>query len=103
MKYLSCCLLSGLLMAGPAMAAPASERENLALLISQLNQLNATLARAEQQASLSPHSRFFFDYRQVRADIHAMRTGVEQYLTPSRAQTRVVLPLVGDYRQEMSP
>ena len=103
MKFLSCCLLSGLLLAGPAMAVPASERENLALLISQLNQLNATLKRAEQQASLSPHARFFFDYRQASSDIHVMRTGVERYLTPSRAQPRMVLPLAGDYRRESVP
>ena len=103
MKFLSCCLLSGLLLSAPVMAVPASERENFALLISQLNQLNATLERAEQQASLSPRSRFFFDYHQARADIHAMHTGVEQYLTPSRAQPRTVLPLAGDYRRESVP
>lgn len=96
-------LLPGVLLAGPAMATPATEQENLALLLGQLSQMDATLQRAEKQASVAPDTRFFFDYRQARADIRAMRTGVEHYLTPVRAQPRTVVPLAGQYRQEATP
>lgn len=96
-------LLSGLLLAGPAMATPATEQENLALLLGQLSQMDATLQRAEKQASVASEPRFFFDYRQARADIGAMRTGVEHYLAPARAQPRTVAPLAGQYRQEAAP
>ena len=100
MKLLPFLILPALLLTGSALAASASEQENFALLLSQLNLMNATLKRAEQQTSFSPASRFFFDYPQAYADIRLMREGIERYLTPSRAQPEVVLPLAGDYRRE---
>ncbi|WMY72485.1 RAQPRD family integrative conjugative element protein [Buttiauxella selenatireducens] len=103
MKISPYLLLPGLLLAGAAMATPATEQESLALLLRQFDQLNATLQRAQRQASLTAGSRFFFDYPQAHADIRAMRTGVEHYLSPSRAQPRTVLPLMGLYRQEQAP
>lgn len=96
-------LLPGLLLTAPAMAIPATEQENLALLLSQFDQLNATLQRAQRQSSFTPATRFFFDYPQAYADMRAMRTGVEHYLTPSRSQPRTVLPLMGRYRQDQTP
>ena len=100
MKSFPFLFLPALALAGPVMATPATEQENLTLALSQLNQLTATLQRAEQQASLSPQNRFFFDYAQANSDIYTMHQGVERYLTPSRAQPQSVLPLAGDYRQE---
>lgn len=100
MKRFSYLCLSGFLLAGHATATPTTERENLSLLLTQLNQVESTLRRAEEQASVAPDSRFFFDYSQAYADIRAIRTGIEQYLTPSRAQPQTVLPLAGQYRRE---
>ena len=100
MNRLPFLVLPALLLAGPVLAAPAGEQENLALMLSQLNQLTATLQRAQAQTPLSPEARFFFDYPQAYADIRTMREGVECYLTPSRAQPQTVLPLAGDYRRE---
>lgn len=82
------------------MAVPPTEQENLSLLLNQLNQFESTLQRAEKQASVAPGSRFFFDYPQAYADIQVIRTGIEQHLTPSRAQPQPVLPLAGQYRRE---
>ncbi|ECE6019156.1 hypothetical protein DL121_13060 [Salmonella enterica subsp. enterica] len=92
--------LSGIVLAGNALAAPASESATLSLLLTQLDMLDATLKRAESQSSVAPGERFFFDYSQAHADIRAVRAGVEQYLTPSRAQPQPVLPLAGQYRRE---
>lgn len=100
MKYLSSLCLSGFLLAGHATATPTTEQENLSLLLAQLNQFESTLQRAEKQASIMPAPRFFFDYPQAYADIRAIRSGVGQYLTPSRAQPQPVLPLAGQYRRE---
>lgn len=102
MNHLPCLLFSALMLARPALAASAGEQENLTLLLSQLSQMNATLQRAEAQASMSPEARFFFDYPQACADLRTMREGVERYLAPSRAQPQTVLPLAGDYRREAS-
>lgn len=81
-------------------AAPASEHENLALVMKQLNQLESTLQRAQEQARLSDAGRFYFDYPQIHADISAMRDGVTHYLSPSRAQPRDVSTFTGLYRRE---
>jgi len=96
-------VLSGLLLAGTVSVAHATEQDNLALLLSQLRLLDATLQRAEKQATVATDPRFYFDYPQAHADIQAMRNGIKHYLTPSRAQPRQVLPLAGAYRQERKP
>lgn len=93
-------LLTGMALAFSAHAAPTSEQASLALLLTQLDQMQSTLARAEAQADEAPSARFYFDYRQARADIRAMRTGIHRYLSPARAQPRNVTTLSGLYRQE---
>ena len=103
MKIPSFLVLSGLLLTGSISVAHAAEQDNLALLLSQLRLLDATLQRAEKQAIVATDLRFYFDYPQAHADIQAMRNGIEHYLTPSRAQPRQVLPLAGTYRQERKP
>ncbi|ECD9611727.1 conjugal transfer protein [Salmonella enterica subsp. salamae] len=95
--------LVGLALTAPVHAAPTSEQASLTLLISQLNQLESTLHRAQAQASVTPDERFFFDYPQALADIRTVRAGIEHYLTPSRAQPHTVLPLSGQYRAEDVP
>ncbi|EJX0634381.1 conjugal transfer protein [Salmonella enterica] len=96
-------LIVGLTLTASVYAAPTSEQASLALLINQLNQMESTLQRAQSQASVTPDSRFFFDYPQAFEDIRAVRTGIEHYLTPSRAQPQPVLPLSGQYRTEGIP
>ena len=79
----------------------ANENEELALTLKQLAQIESTLKRAHQTAqSNAAEQRFFFDYPQVHHDIQLMRSGIEQYLSPSRAQPRAAIPLVGEYRRE---
>lgn len=79
----------------------ANENEELALTLKQLTQIESTLKRARQTAqSNADEQRFFFDYPQVHHDIQLMRSDIEQYLSPSRAQSRAVIPLVGEYRRE---
>ncbi|MCX8967302.1 conjugal transfer protein [Erwinia psidii] len=100
--YLSLRLLlfTGVMFPLLAHSTPSSERETLALLVNQLNQMEFTLQRAQAQASVAPDERFFFDYPQAYADIQTLRNGIEHYLTPVRAQPHAVLPLSGKYRTE---
>ncbi|PHM50136.1 exported protein [Xenorhabdus sp. KK7.4] len=55
---------------------------------------------AEKQSAPSEHPRYHFDYSRIRADLHTLKAGIDRYLSPSRDQPRVPVPLSGDYRQE---
>ncbi|EDV0068887.1 integrative conjugative element protein, RAQPRD family [Salmonella enterica subsp. enterica] len=84
-------------------AAFASEKDELALVMRQLDQLQASLDRAQTlSAQASGDGRFYFDYNRATADIRVMKQGISQYLDPSRAQPR--LPegdaVSGQYRRE---
>ncbi|HCM1918767.1 TPA: integrative conjugative element protein, RAQPRD family [Salmonella enterica subsp. salamae serovar 28:r:e,n,z15] len=89
-----------------SLAAPsafASEKDELALVMRQLDQLQASLDRARSlSAQASADGRFYFDYTRATGDIRAMKQGISQYLDPSRAQPR--LPegdaVSGQYRRE---
>lgn len=84
-------------------SALASEKDELALVMRQLDQLQASLDRAQTlSAQASGDGRFYFDYPRATGDIRAMKQGISQYLDPSRAQPR--LPegdaVSGQYRRE---
>ncbi|MFP1824536.1 integrative conjugative element protein, RAQPRD family [Lonsdalea quercina] len=100
MTFLTRLCLSATMLAGPVYAIPTTEQASLALMLTQLDHIEATLQRAQAQASLAPAERFFFDYPQACADIKAIRTGIQHYLVPARAQPRTIVPLSGRYRLE---
>lgn len=96
-------LIPAILLSLAAPAASASEKDELALVMRQLDQLQASLDRAQTlSAQASGDGRFYFDYTRATADIRAMKQGISQYLDPSRAQPR--LPegdaVSGQYRRE---
>lgn len=93
-------LLTGMVLACTAHAAPTTEQANLALLTRQLNQMESTLKRAESQARLAPNTRYRFDYSHAFTDIHTIRHGIHDYLSPARTQPRNVTALSGLYRRE---
>ncbi|EPP3203148.1 RAQPRD family integrative conjugative element protein [Salmonella enterica subsp. enterica serovar Catumagos] len=81
-------------------AAPLTEREELTLTLNQLSQIEASLHRAQQSARTDINERYYFDYPRIHSDISTLRSGIEHYLTPSRAQPRDTATLVGQYREE---
>ena len=83
-----------------ASAAPLTEREELTLSLSQLTQIEASLHRAQQSARTSINERYYFDYPRIHGDITTLRSGIEHYLTPARAQPRDTATLTGQYREE---
>ena len=93
-------LLAMLLAAGqPATAAgDAIEREQLAALVRQIDLIDRF---AEHAAHTAPqeHARYHFDHARLREDLQRVRTGIQDYLTPPRAQPRDPVELSGDYRQ----
>ena len=81
-------------------AAPLTEREELTLSLNQLNQIEASLHRAQQSARTGINERYYFDYPRIHGDITTLRSGIEHYLTPARAQPRDTATLFGQYREE---
>jgi len=81
----------------PAHAADdAPEREHLGTLARQLALIDRL---AEHAANTAPQerARYQFDYARLRADLKRVRTGVQDFLVPQRAQPRDPVPLAGDY------
>lgn len=94
------CLLGFLLVSG----VQAAESDELALVMKQLDQVQAALERARVVAVQDgQHGRFYFDYLRATQDIKAIRQGIGIYLEPSRAQPLPSVSLTGQYRMERRP
>lgn len=62
-------------------SASASEKDELALVMRQLDQLQASLDRAQSlSVQDAGEGRFYFDYARATGDLRAMKQGILQYL-----------------------
>ena len=86
------------LKAAPA-ADVASEDAQLAILVRQLDMIDRLAAQSEQLPHEST-ARYHFDYSRLHADVLRIRAGIQNYLSPQRAQPRDPDLLLGDYRAE---
>ncbi len=86
----------------PAIADDTLEREQLAALARQLDLIDRL---AEHAANSAPQerARYHFDHARLRKDLQRVRAGIQDYLTPPRAQPRDTVELSGDYRQSSPP
>ncbi|WP_446924684.1 integrative conjugative element protein, RAQPRD family [Klebsiella pneumoniae] len=84
----------------PVVQCQASEKDELALVMRQLDQVQAGLDRARVVANQNQNARFYFDYQQATRDISTMKQGISTYLEPSRAQPSVPTTVAGQYRAE---
>lgn len=75
------------------------ERAQLELTIRQLDVLERT-ARHAAMLPRSTDTRYRFDYPRLLDDITRVRGGIQDYLTPPRAQPRDSAELHGDYTRE---
>jgi RAQPRD family integrative conjugative element protein len=80
----------------------ASERAELAGLLRQLDLIERLALQSEAHAATT-NTRYHFDYGRLREDLTRVRGGIEDYLTPPRAQPRDPQPLSGNYRREKDP
>lgn len=98
-KVRALCLSGALFAVLPC--AQGSEKDELALVMKQFDQLQASLERAKAIAVQERSSqRFYFDYQRATYDITRMKQGIETYLEPSRAQPVAPLNISGQYRRE---
>jgi len=94
-------LLTTGLTAPLSWAESAYEREQLHLMLGQLDRLEALARRSQQSLPLEPASRYRFDYTKLQQDIKQVRLGISAYLSPERQQPRVPVDfpeLSGSYR-----
>ena len=98
-----CCLLVLISFNSGSYAASAYEQEQLSLVQHQLDTIEHVSTRAETAITVEPGERYRFDYPRLIRDIQRIRLGVQDYLSPSRAQPRDPSELVGDYRLDTSP
>ncbi|WP_254891780.1 RAQPRD family integrative conjugative element protein [Salmonella enterica] len=86
------------------MPAKAAEKDELASALRLLDQAQASFERARvsavQAETPAERGRYFFDYSRVTHDLNTIKSGVSQYLEPSRAQPRDAGSVVGQYRRE---
>ena len=93
--------LAGLLLACLPAQAQASEKDELARVMRQLDLVQAAFSRAQALHGQSEDDgRFYFDYARAGQDIQAMKRGISEYLEPSRAQPREPATVDGRYRRE---
>lgn len=79
----------------------ATEQDELALVIKQMEQIKQSLIRSEIVSSTDKVQRYHFNYRAVEDDLNQIIQGIEKYLSPERAQPRLNLPPIkGNYINE---
>lgn len=76
-------------------AASAVEQAQLDLVTKQLEVALAISERA--QTADHPSDRYRFDYPALRQDLQRIQAGIQDYLSPSRAQPRDLEALRGEY------
>ena len=97
-------LLAVLLSAGPpaACGGEANERREGAALVPAIDPVGRLAEHAAHTAS-QQRARYHFDHARLREDLQRVRTGIQDYLTPPRAQPRDPVELSGGYRQSSPP
>lgn len=105
-----CGSVSALLLAGtlitPLMAAAGdgpAQRQELAAALRQVEALERFIATSAASMPATAGGRYHFDYPRLQADLERVRAGIQDYLTPRRAQPRDPVVLLGDYRQPATP
>ena len=83
-------------LALPSFAGSEIEREQLQLVLKQLAIIDSLVMQADASQQTD---RYRLDYEQLRADVRAVKGGIEGYLTPERAQPRDLRFFSGDYRK----
>lgn len=76
---------------------PDQHRQNLASTLHQLDLLDQFLVTLASTYQPSPGERYHFDHTRLHEDLQRVRAGIQDYLSPPRAQPREPEPLAGDY------
>ncbi|MNP72811.1 Plasmid protein [compost metagenome] len=66
----------------------------------QIDAIELLADRARSSATGADRVRYRFDYPRLTADLERVRDGINNYLSPSRAQPADLVELSGDYRAD---
>ena len=89
-------VLANTASAWAAVADDDLERERLARIASEIEQVQALVSQAEQSAPTGQRVKFRYDW--LQRDLEMLRQGITSHIDSPR-QPRPVTPLRGDYRQ----
>ncbi|WP_104961190.1 RAQPRD family integrative conjugative element protein [Pseudomonas sp. XWY-1] len=95
----SCLLLICLVPLG-AFAQDIRENSDFGLMQRQIDAIELLADRARSSATGADRVRYRFDYPRLTADLERVRDGINNYLSPSRAQPADLVELSGDYRAD---
>lgn len=84
-----------------AAAQNTPERSDLGLVQRQITSIELLADRASTASVSTAEARYHFDYPRFAADLERVRQGIQEYLSPSRAQPADLVELTGDYRAEV--
>ncbi|XUK68169.1 Putative type III effector Hop protein [Pseudomonas yamanorum] len=73
------------------------------MIFQQFDAIEHLAIRAQIASPTGSVRRYRFDYPRLTQDIQRIRQGVQDYLSPSRAQPRDSTELVGEYRLDTTP
>ncbi|MDV2449555.1 RAQPRD family integrative conjugative element protein [Xanthomonas hortorum] len=107
-RYVGCSapmlILTALMVMHPlaAAASPPAQGQDVAAALRQLDALDRLIQNSETSTVVAPGQRYYLDYSRLRADVARVRVGLQDYLTPPRAQPRDPVEIVGQYRAEQA-
>lgn len=81
-------------------AHDARERTDLGLMQWQITTIEQLADLTKSDSDDATGARYRFDYLRFAADLERVREGIQQYLSPSRAQPADLVELAGQYRTE---
>lgn len=89
-----------LLTSSFCIAQETTEKATLTAIVRQLDLMQTMLSQTETYAAQTNNSRYHFDYQRLYKDLAKVRSGINDYITPKRAQPRDPIELVGNYQNE---
>ncbi|WP_409265140.1 RAQPRD family integrative conjugative element protein [Pseudomonas sp. KCJK8521] len=85
-----------------AAAQDVREASDLGLMQRQIYAIELLADRAQSSATRTDGARYRFDYSRLATDLQRVRHGINNYLSPSRAQPADLVELSGEYDAEVS-
>jgi RAQPRD family integrative conjugative element protein len=79
------------------------QREDLALINSQLARVDQVIDRLTARQANEPPGHVRLDVARLRADVDTIRAGITTYLSPPRLAPRHLAPLAGHYATHGAP
>ncbi|MFT2158596.1 RAQPRD family integrative conjugative element protein [Pseudomonas putida] len=93
-------LLLAYLITLPAIADGVRERFGPSQMQRQFTVIEQLTDRAQSGSDSTARMRYRFDYPRLADDLARVRQGINEYLSPSRAQPADLVELTSDYRAE---